>query len=232
MAFLIIASVFLLVDANQKLNTATTTNTVSFSGEGKVVSKADIAVVSLSIVTESPTSKSAQDDNSKKSKAIADFLKKQKIEDKDIKTTSYNIYPQYAYPRNDKPVISGYQVNQTMEVKIRNLDEVSAILDGVVSAGANQINSLSFQIDEPEKLKAEARALAIADAKKKASELEKELGIDLGKIINFSENTGGFPSPIYYESKLGMGGGMGGGPSVPSGENEIVVDVNLTYQIK
>lgn len=232
MAFLIIASLFLLVSANQKLNTATTANTVSFSGEGKVVSKADIALVSLSIVTESPTSKSAQDDNSKKSKAIVDFLKKQKIEDKDIKTTSYNIYPQYTYPRNDKPVISGYQVNQTMEVKIRNLDEVSAILDGVVSAGANQINSLSFQIDEPEKLKAEAMALAIADAKKKASELEKELGIDLGKIINFSENTGGFPTPIYYESKSGMGGGMGGGPSVPSGENEIVVDVNLTYQIR
>lgn len=231
MAFLIIASLFLLVSADQKLNTAATTNTVSFSGEGKVVSKSDIALVNLSIVTESATSKSAQDNNSKKSKAVVDFLKKQKIEDKDIKTTSYNIYPQYTYPRNDKPVISGYQVNQTMEIKIRNLDDVSAVLDGVVSAGANQINSLSFQIDEPEKLKAEARKMAIDDAKKKARELEKELGIDLGKIINFSENTGGFPTPIYLESKVEMGGG-GDGPSVPSGENEIVVDVYLTYQIK
>ena len=203
-----------------------------FSGEGKVVSKADIAAVYLSIVTESATSKSAQDDNSKKSKAVVEFLKKQKIEDKDIKTVSYNIYPQYTYPRYDKPVISGYQVNQTMTIKIRNLDEVSAILDGVVSAGANQINSLSFEIDEPEKLKAEARKMAIADAKKKARELEKELGIDLGKIINFSENTGGFPTPVYLEAKGDMGGGGDSGPSVPSGENEISVNVYLTYQIK
>ena len=159
-------------------------------------------------------------------------MKKQKIEDKDIKTVSYNIYPQYTYPRYDKPVISGYQVNQTMTIKIRNLDEVSAILDGVVSAGANQINSLSFEIDEPEKLKAEARKMAIADAKKKARELEKELGIDLGKIINFSENTGGFPTPVYLEAKGDMGGGGDSGPSVPSGENEISVNVYLTYQIK
>ncbi|KKS26827.1 MAG: hypothetical protein UU84_C0015G0005 [Candidatus Yanofskybacteria bacterium GW2011_GWC2_41_9] len=232
MTFLIVASLFLLVNTNQKLNTAATTNTVSFSGEGKVVSKADIAAVYLSIVTESATSKSAQDDNSKKSKAVVEFLKKQKIEDKDIKTVSYNIYPQYTYPRYDKPVISGYQVNQTMTIKIRNLDEVSAILDGVVSAGANQINSLSFEIDEPEKLKAEARKMAIADAKKKARELEKELGIDLGKIINFSENTGGFPTPVYLEAKGDMGGGGDSGPSVPSGENEISVNVYLTYQIK
>lgn len=231
MAFLIIASLFLLVSADQKLNTAATTNTVSFSGEGKVVSKSDIALVNLSIVTESATSKSAQDNNSKKSKAVVDFLKKQKIEEKDIKTTSYNIYPQYRYPENDKPAINGYQVNQTMEIKIRNLDNVSAILDGVVSAGTNQINSLSFQIDEPEQLKAEARKMAINDAKKKARELEKELGIDLGKIINFSENTGGFPTPIFLEAKGGIGGGDGG-PSVPAGENEIVVNVYLTYQIK
>lgn len=232
MVFLIIASLFLLVSADQKLNTAATTNTVSFSGKGKVVSKSDIALVNLSIVTESATSKSAQDDNSKKSKAVTDFLKKQKIEDKDVKTTSYNIYPQYTYPRYDKPVISGYQVNQTMEIKIRNLNDVSAILDGVVGAGANQINSLSFQIDEPEKLKAEARKMAIGDAKKKARELEKELGVDLGKIINFSESAGGFPTPIFYESLKGGIGGGDGGPSVPSGENEIVVDVTLTYQIK
>jgi len=231
MAFLIIASLFLLADTNQKINTAATTNTVSFSGEGKVVSMADVAIVNLSIVTEAATSKSAQDNNSKKSKSVVDFLKKQKIDDKDIKTLSYNIYPQYSYPERENPKISGYQVNQTMEVKIRILEEVSGILDGIVSAGVNQVNSLSFEIDDPEALKADARKKAIEDAKNKAKELEDELGIDLGKIVNFSENTGGYPVPIFYESKAdGMGGG--GGPSIPIGENEIAVSVMLTYQIK
>ena len=231
---MIILAIFLLASTNKVVNTATTTNTVSFSGEGKVVSKPDIAKVQLSIVTDALTSKAAQDENSKKSKAVTDYLKKQDISDKDIKTTGYNIYPQYKYPQyGGQPTITGYQVNQSMEVKIRDLDKVSAVLDGVVAAGTNQVNGLSFEIDNPEELKAEARKKAIEDAKEKADELEDQLGIDLGKIVNFSENTGGYPIPIYMELKTdGRGGVGGGGPSVPTGENEIVINVSLTYQIK
>ena len=230
-AVTVILAVFLLASTNRVLNTTTTTNTVSFNGEGKVLAKPDVAAISLSIVTEAVTSKAAQDDNSSKSKAVSDFLKKQGVEEKDIKTTGYNIYPQYRYPQYDKLEISGYQVSQTMEVKVRDLGKVSSILDGVVSAGVNQVHSLSFEIDEPEKLKAEARQKAIEDARSKADELEDQLGVNLGKIINFSESIGGFPGPIFYERALDVGMG-GGGPSVPTGENEVVVNVTLTYQIK
>jgi len=233
-AFLVILCGFFAVSINQKLNTATTTNTVSFSGEGKIVAKPDVAVVNLTILTEADTSKAAQDDNSKKSKAVVDFLKKQGIEEKDIRTSGYNIYPQYKYPRDGKPVINGYQVNQTLEVKIRDLDKVSVILDGVVTAGVNQVNGLSFEIDDPDKLKAQARDEAIKDAKAKANELESQLGVRLGRIVNFTEGSYGVPTPMYYEisaKAMGMGGG-GGGPDVPSGENEIKVTVTITYQIK
>lgn len=228
----IILAIFLLASTNQVVNTAATTNTVSFSGEGKVTAKPDIAKVQLSVVTEALTSKAAQDANSKKSTAITDYLKKQNIEDKDIKTTGYNISPQYKYPPyGGQPTITGYQVNESLEVKIRNLDNVSNVLDGVVTAGANQVNQLSFEIDNPDALKAEARAQAIADAKKKANELQSQVGISLGKIVNFSENTGGYPVPMMYDAKaVGLGGGSG--PSVPVGENEITVDVSITYQIK
>ncbi len=230
---MVILALFLLASTNKVLNTAATTNTVSFSGEGKVVAKPDIAKISLSIVTDALTSKVAQDENSRKSKAITDFLKKQSIDDKDIKTTGYNIYPQYKYPQyGGQPTITGYQVNQTMEVKVRDLDKISDILDGVVGAGTNQVNQLSFEIDDPDALKAGARAKAVADAKKKANELQSQVGISLGKIVNFSENTGGYPVPVYFETKgMGMGGG-GGGPSVPTGENEITINVTITYQIK
>jgi hypothetical protein len=230
---LIILAIFLLANTNQIINTATTTNTVSFNGEGKVVAKPDIGKINLSIVTDALTSKIAQDENSKKSKALTDYLKKESIDDKDIKTTGYNIYPQYRYPPyGGQPTITGYQVNQSMEIKVRDLDKVSNVLDGVVSAGANQVNGLSFEIDNPDALKAEARAKAIADAKKKANELKSQVGISLGKIVNFSENTGGYPVPVYFDSQVkGMGGG-GGGPEVPTGENEITVNVTITYQIK
>ena len=230
---LIVLSVFLVTVTKQVKNTATTANTISFSGEGKVAAKPDIAQVNFAIITQAATSKAAQDANSPKSKTIADFLKKEGIEEKDIKTTSYNVYPQYNYPRYGTPEITGYEVSQNFEVKIRDLDKINIILDGLVSAGANNISNLNFTVDDPEKLLAEARSKAIEDAKKKASALEDQLGVNLGKIVNFSENTGGYPRPIYFEAK-DIGGGMGGGvgPELPTGENEILVYVNITYQIK
>ncbi|OGN07164.1 MAG: hypothetical protein A3B86_02030 [Candidatus Yanofskybacteria bacterium RIFCSPHIGHO2_02_FULL_38_22b] len=240
-------TVFLIALTKQVKNTATTTNTISFSGEGKVFAVPDIAAIIFSILTEASTSKVAQDQNSEKSKQIVDFLKKQSIEDKDIKTTGYNIYPQYSYPRPvplgaesvtspdyypGSPKITGYQVNQSFEVKVRDLEKVSTLLDGLVSAGANQVNNLGFKVDNEEELKEQARELAIKDAKEKADTLKKQLGIRLGKIVNYNE--GGY-YPVYFKTEsadYGMGGVGGGGPSVPTGENEIVVSVTITYQIK
>lgn len=236
LAIAAIIGAFLIVAINQKLNTATSTNTVSFSGEGKILAKPDVALVNVTVLTEAVTSQIAQTDNTKKSNAVIDFLKKQNIEEKDIKTVGYNIYPKYRYYPSRNPEIKGYEVNNTIEVKIRDLEKVSDILDGVVKAGANQIGNLSFQIDEPEKLKTEARKKAIEEAEKKAGELETELDIKLGRIINFMENVGGMPMPYYEYNMKAMsstgGIGGGGGPDVQTGENEIIVDVTLTYQIK
>lgn len=233
MVVLAIFGVFLLVEINHVWSTAATTNTVSFSGEGKVSAKPDIAVVSASILTQSADSKSAQDDNSKKSKAVSDFLKKQGIDDKDIKTSNYNISPQYKYPPyGGQPTITGYQVSQSYEIKVRNLEKISTILDGLVSAGANQVNNLGLQVENPDKLQAEARQKAIDTAKKKANALESQVGIRLGRIVNFVENSGGYPVPMMYGIKdIGMGGSRPE-PTIETGENDITIDVTITYQIK
>ena len=257
-AALVMLSIFLVTSARHLADTATNTNTISFNGEGKIFIAPDIAVVSFSIVTEATTSKAAQDANSLKSKKVVDFIKSQDIEDKDIKTSGYNVYPQYSYPRpipmgasgssvqsypalapdsptyyDSNPKITGYQVNQSFEVKIRDLDKVSAILDGLVTAGANQVNNLGFQVDDLEKVKDEARELAIKDAKEKANSLRKQLGIRLGKIVSFSEGGGGYPMYFKAEAMDSRGGGVvPPGPEVPVGENEIVVNVTITYQIK
>jgi uncharacterized protein YggE len=237
---MIILGVFLSVAANKAWNTAAFTNTVSFTGEGKVSAKPDIAKINFSIVTSAQTSKAAQDDNSRRSKAVADYLKSQNISDKDIKTLNYNISPQYSSrPCTlfdgpcfiQKQIISGYQASQTMEVKVRNLDNASNIMDGLVFNGANQVNQLSFEIDNTDTLKAQARTKAIADTEKKAGEFVGQTGISLGKIVGFYE-TLGVPTPIFYDTKASGTGGGFGGPSVPSGENEITVNVTLTYQIK
>jgi len=246
---LVVLAVFLVASIDHLSNTATNTNTVSFSGEGRIFAKPDIAIISFSILTEAATSKKAQDDNSAKSEKVVKFLKDQNIEDKDVKTTGYNVYPQYSYPRpasvplgegttgsayfDPNPKITGYQVNQSFQAKVRNLEKVSTILDGLVTAGANQVSNLGLQVDDIEKVKNEARELAIKNAKEKANTLKKQIGIRLGKIVNYNEG-GGYPI-MYYAAELkadGRGGNTGGGPSIPTGENEIVVNVTLTYQIK
>lgn len=245
---IVILTVFLVVSINQKLNTVTTTNTVSFSGQGKVYAKPDIVLLEFGILTDAVTSKAAQDANSKRSQQVTDFLKKQGIEEKDIKTTYYNIYPKYSSvppviydrvsgletqiypPVPSEPKIVGYSVNQGLQAKVRNFDKLSEIVDGLVTNGVNNVNNLGFSIEDPEKLRSEARTLAIADAKKKADELKDKIGIKLGKIVNFYEDT--------YGSGLDRGGYGGSvvvsakGPSLPPGENEITVNVTLIYQIK
>lgn len=230
---LAILSLFLLVSTAHVANTAATTNTVSFTGTGKVSATPDIAMIDASIVTQATDSKTAQDQNSTKSNAISAFLKSQGVNDKDIKTSNYNIYPQQKYPVNGgSPTITGYQVTQSYEIKVRDLTKVSTILSGLVTAGANQVNNLGLQIENPDALKDQARQKAIDDAKAKASALEKQVGISLGKIVNFQENTGGYPIPMYANDKVGMGMGGAAVPSISPGETDVTDDVTITYQIK
>jgi len=239
---LCVLSLFLLVAMGHISETAATTNTVSFTGEGKVTATPDIAVIDASIVTQAVDSKTAQDQNNTKSKAVTDFLHKESIDDKDIKTSGYNIYPQSGtrpcpvnsgmmYPCTQTQQVTGYQVSQSYEIKVRDLTKVSAVLDGLVSAGANQVNNLGLQIENPDALQAQARQKAIDAAKAKATELEKQVGISLGKIVDFSENTGGYPVPMYALDAKAQGMG-GGGPSISTGTNDITDNVTITYQIK
>ncbi|PJE57696.1 MAG: hypothetical protein COU82_00560 [Candidatus Portnoybacteria bacterium CG10_big_fil_rev_8_21_14_0_10_38_18] len=203
-------------------------NSISVQGEGKVYAKPDIAIVNLSVVTEGTNLKDVQDKNSRKMNGVVDFLKGFGIEEKDIKTINYQIYPRYNYENRAVPTIIGYEINQTLEVKIRNLEKIGEILDKSVSAGINQVSSLRFWVDKDDELKEGARKLAIEDAKKKAETLADNLGIKLVKIIGFTEDTGYYPMPTYKEA-AGMGGGEM--PNIQTGENEITVNVSIIYEI-
>lgn len=207
-------------------------DTFYVNGTGTVSAAPDIAVADIAISVEGPSSKLAQDEANKKSKTVVEYLKNTGIASADIKTSAYNIYPIYDYS-NGANRIRAYQVTQSLTIKIRDLDKTNTIIDGVVDAGANNVNGVRFEIDEPEKLQAEARAKAIANAKEKAEQLAKQLGVRLGDIVSFNESGNTYPPMMY---------GMGGSsvmmkdtamtaPELPAGQNEIKVDVTITYQI-
>jgi len=206
-------------------------NTITVSGEGKIMAKPDIGEVSLSVVSDASTVAAAQKDNTGKMNAMIKAIKDLGVDEKDLKTVNYSIFPKYQYAYG-KSTIIGYEVNQTLDVKIRQLDKASTILAKAAESGANQIGSLTFTIDNPDSIKAEARKKAIDDAKQKAEVLKNDLGVSIVRIVSFSES--GSQPPISYlkDSALGIGGGAAPSPEVQTGQNEITVDVSITYEIQ
>lgn len=204
-------------------------NTINVSGEGRVFVAPDIAQVNLSVVSESKTVAVAQKDSVTKMNKVIQAMKDLKIDDKDLKTINYSVSPKYIYTFG-KNEISGYIVTQTLRVKIRDLEKISSVLDKGIALGANQVGSLEFTVNDQEKSKQEARQEAITNAKQKAEILASKLGVSLGKVVSYNENEIGNPKYYYSDAMGGMGGG-GATSTVQPGENEILINAYITFEI-
>ena len=220
---------------------------ISVAGEGKIEAKPDVAVFTVSVVTQAETVGEAQGENTKRSNDILEFLKKEGVAEKDLKTMGYNIQPQQQYfdnppcyaspcPIRKPPEIVAYEVRNSLEVKVRDFNKTDDLLSGVVEYGANEVGSVYFKIDDEEKIKEEARKKAIEDAKKKAKILAKDLGVRIKRIVSFSESGGDFPyQRAYAEKAYGMGGGadsVAATPQIEPGEQEVRVFVSVTYEFR
>ncbi len=207
-------------------------NTIVVSGEGKVVAVPDVASVDLGMTVEKPTVADAQQENTKAMNALIDALKQMGIDSKDIQTTAYSVSPNYDWV-DGKQRLRSYSVMQNVHVKIRKLEIVSNVLGKAGELGLNQIGGIAFTVDDPENLKTQARAKAIENAKAKAQALGDAAGVSLRRIVDIQESQPGqTPPPIFYAKAEGLGGAMAvPAPTVEAGSNEIIVDVNLTYEI-
>ena len=221
-------------------------NVITVSGKGEVFAIPDTGSFSFSVVEDGATVKVAQDKASKKMNSILDSIKEMGIEDKDIKTIGYYSNPKYEYQQMQeictkgycppgKQVLIGYEVSQTISVKVRKTDKAGEALTKVGSLGVENISGLSFIVDDMDKAEAEARDKAITDAKQKAEILAESLGVKLVKIISFSES-GNYPVPYYgmggMEKSIGMDSVASAPPQLPVGENEIISNINITYEIR
>jgi len=222
--------------------TAPATNTISFDGKGEVSAAPDIATISFTIRENATALKDAQSKVTAKEKAALDFLAKSGIDKKDIKTENYSSYPKYDYGMPcyystrpcppQEPKIVGYEVSEYITVTVHDLTKTGDIATGIGAVGVSEMNGPNFAIDKEDKLKEQARKLAIDDAKAKAQSLSHDLGVHLVRIVNFSES-GNYP--IMYAEKAMMaadGGGTAPAPELPTGENKITSNVTITYEIR
>lgn len=244
---IIVLAVFLAVEALGALKDLKGVNpaynSISVTGEGEMVSIPDVATFSFSVSADAKVVSDAQEEVTTKMDAILLELEALGIEEKDIKTTDYSIWPKYTYQPTvcsptycppGKQVEDGYTVSHSVYVKIRKTEDAGKALALVGDKGATNLSGISFAVDDPEKLLDEARALAIKDAKEKAKVLSKELGVRLVRVVSFYDNTGG-GIPYYAE---GMGGDMmvkssaAPAPTIPIGENKSMVNVTVVYEIR
>jgi len=207
------------------------------SGTGKVTVVPDTGIVDLGITINKPSVKDAQNEANTVIKNITQALKNLKIDEKDIKTSNYSVYPQYDYQPGSVNRITGYQVTASLVVAVRDINKINDVIDQATAKGANTVGGIQLTVDEDQqkKLLQQARQEAVKEAKEKAESLAKAAGITLGKIINVVEESNNFPRPVMYAAKEAMLGGGGGDVAqtqIQPGSTDITTSVTLFYETR
>jgi len=207
--------------------------TFLLSGEGTAYAAPDIAVLSSGVVSTAPSAREALDANTAAMAKLIESFKTAGIADKDIATSGFSVQPRYVYSqRNDgvqePPKITGYEVRNTVTVKVRDLSKLGGVLDTAVTEGSNQIDNLSFDIDDKAALMNEARRKALADARAKAELYAEAAGVKLGRLRELSEQQFSNPPPVPM---MRMEAAAKADVPIARGEQEIRVQVTATWEI-
>jgi uncharacterized protein len=202
---------------------------MTMSGHGEARAIPDTAMLSAGVSAQAPTAAAALAANNSRMQAVIAALKKQGVPDKDVQTSNFSISPQYANTNGEAPRITGYQANNQVEVRLEDIGKLGVTLDALVTAGANQMNGVSFSIRNDAELLAQARAAAVAEARLKADTFSKAAGVNLGSILSIGENSNEGPRPLYAAAPM-----MARAKSVPValGEQSISADVTIMWEIK
>ena len=242
-AALALLAIFLLAETvavvqNISHPTHSPADTITVSGKGTATAVPDTATVSYTITKTALQIATAQTEATKAENKVLAFLKQQNVSNKDVRTTSYSIRPHYVYrvcvsgvPCSPSKK-SGYDVSQSVSVKIRDLSKVGAVLGGLGSAGVSNLSGPNFVVGDSTSVEDQAHAKAIANAKTRAGILAKELGVRLVRIVKYSQTQNNLrsPRPLTYNLSSVVKEGVSV-PSVPVGENTYTANVAITYEI-
>jgi uncharacterized protein YggE len=213
--------------------------TITVSGEGEVTALPDIATVTVTIRESAATVPQAQKLVEEKVKKAIEALSGLGVEEKDQKTISYTVNPKYEYTQVTYPGVStskivGYEAAQMVEIKVRKIDSAGEIVGVLGAANITEISGPSFTVEDMDKAQAEAKAKAIEKALAKARETARSLHTDLGEIVQFSEDNGGY-YPIMYArdamSTQAVGKAASPEATLPLGESVIKSRVTITYSL-
>ena len=206
---------------------------IHVTGVGSVEGEPDMATLSLGVSVEKKTVAEAREAAAMAMTAVLDSLKANGIDEDDIQTENFSIYPQYDYTDSGR-VLRGYRVNNTVSAKVRDLESLSDVIDDVAGAGGDVVvvNSLQFMIEDTTALKTQARALAAKDAEAKARTLADAHGVKLGKPVTITETTSGGTSPMFYAEAAFADDGARASTPIETGQLTVTVNITVVYEFE
>ncbi len=200
--------------------------------EGRTKIAPDIATINVGVVTQGATAEAAVSANTAQMNKVMAALKRSGIADRDIQTSNLSVNPQYQYGENQPPKLNGHQASNNVTVKVRNLKNVGKAVDAVVTDGSNQVNGISFGLDDDTKALDSARMDAVKKARARAEIYAAAAGLKVERILSISEGGAAaapYPMPVAMARASNMAGGA---PPVAAGELDIAIDVTVTFSLK
>ena len=206
---------------------------VVVTGESLVQAQPDTAVITVAVVTQGRTALEAQQENARKSDAVVRAVKDAAGPRGEVKTSGYNLQPQYAYGEGRPPTIKAYEARNGVTVTLSDLTRVGAVIDAASNAGATNVDNLSFTLRQDKQARAEALAAATREALVKAQTIANALGGRVVRIIEVQELTMGRPVPIYKTDAVSLRGQVAQAPPTPIevGALDIHSQVQLVAEI-
>ena len=201
---------------------------INVSGEGKVKTEPDQALIIISVETKGNDAKDVKKENDKKMDAVLKMIKNANIAKEDFQTQRVSLNPNYDYEKKK----NYYLATQTVQILLKDLSKYDELMEATVEAGINRINNVEFKTSKLTQLQSDARKLAIKDAKTKAEDFVSVLGQKVGKAITISDNSSGYnPQPILYRSMKteAMSDGSAPNQTLAIGEIEILVNVSVSF---
>jgi len=206
--------------------------TISMTGHGETRLAPDLAVVNAGVFSEATTANQALAANTRAMQSLFATLKAAGIEDKDIRTSNFAVQPRYDRATDGRNMkLSGYNVSNSVTVKVRKIEDLGKVLDQLVASGANQINGIQFAVAKPEQALDEARKRAVDDARHRAKIYAEAAGVRLGNILSLSEGAGYQPPRPMVRATMAQAEGMAAEVPIAGGEQSLSVDVTISWEI-
>jgi len=203
---------------------------LSVSAQAEAKRVPDVATISAGVVTQAADANAAMRANAVQMDKVMAAIKAAGIAERDIQTSGINLNPQYKYVENQEPTITGYQANNTVNLKVRDIGKLGKVLDALVASGANQVNGPSFEIDQPEEAYDEARRGALEKAQARAAMYAKTLGLRVRRIVSISEGAG-FQPPRPMPMMAMARGKAEMDTAVSPGETTLSANLDVVFEL-